>query len=240
MSKNNLFHNAPAWVFVTTVIILIGSTSDFSSLVLDFFPSWACFRGWIKLCYLILAFFILVTVWWKNEKPQLQPDTVDHSSLKIHDYRFIYWTQVCKGYLFNIISFKIFPLFICWIISWFIKKDYKPYGIISFKPPEYWPKYREMIHDFFPYMFRVYIKNLDQNFEVKFGRDFQRIELRWTEPDDDIFTDKRNESYQNVFCEDKLKNIKIFTWITPFGLYWNLRRLFRAIKIRVYKFLMKN
>ena len=240
MSKNNLFHNAPAWVFVTTVIILIGSISDFSSLVLDFFPNWTDSQGLIKLCYVILAFCILVIVWWKNEKPKLQENKADRSSLKTYGYRFFYWKQICREYLLNIISFKIIPLFICWIISWFIKKDYKSYGINRFKLPEHWPKYKEMMHDFFQYMFRVYITNLDQNFEVKFGRDFQRIELRWTEPDDDIFCDKRNESYQNVFCEDELKNIKIFTWITPFGLYWNLRRLFRAIKICLYKLLMKN
>ena len=226
MSKNNLFHNAPGWVFVTTIIILIGSTSDFSSLVSDFFPSLESrYRGCVKLIYIVVVALLLWFVWRKHKEPQLDPDKAKN------EFRSVYWRQVCRNYLFNIISLKIFPLFVCWIISKCIKKGYKPYEIHRFKLPEHWPKYEEMINDFFQYMFRVYIKNLDQTYEVKFGKDFQRVELRWNEPGNDTFTHKSNNSYQSVFHAGELKNLKIFTWITPFGLCWNLRRLLKSIKI---------
>ena len=109
-------------------------------------------------------------------------------------YKRLTWLQnIFKNYLLNIITFRFIPLIICWIISLFPKKQYKSYLFDSFYFPKYWEKfseshedkekynYEKVISKFFKNMFRVYIPSLKQSYEVKFERDFQSVEIRWTE-----------------------------------------------------------
>ena len=55
------------------------------------------------------------------------------------------------------------------------------------------------------------------------------MEIRWTEKNknNSFFGEPKNGLYENIFSENNLNDIKIFTWIFPFGLYWNLRRIIK-------------
>ena len=81
------------------------------------------------------------------------------------------------------------------------------------------------MNEFFKSIFRVYIVNSEKSYEIKFARDFQHIEIRWTDKNNRIFNNSKKELYEKVFSINDLKYIKIFTWIFPFGLYWNLIKL---------------
>ena len=91
-------------------------------------------------------------------------------------------------------------------------------------------------------MFRVTIKmqndsreSFYKTYEVKFKRDFQSIELRWNDEHDNKFQHLTQGKYEDIFSEN-MKDIKIFTWIIPFGLYWNLIRWIKDLlkKIKNY------
>ena len=227
--KNNNFQEKPIWIFITLIIILIGAAPAFSELFLDFFPNLKEYQGWVKLIFIIVFIIILGVTWWREEQKRRNENISEDEQLErnIKKAIWITWKEnVFRSYPLNIIKFRIIPLFICWIISLFINKKYKSCLFHPFDFPKYWKKYNyeEIISKFFKSMFRVYIGNLNQSYEIKFQRDFQHIELRWMSKDDKIFSEPKNELYEKIFSEDRFKHIEIFTWIFPFGLYWKLKK----------------
>ena len=239
------FQKRPAWIFITVILLLIQASLSFTSLVLDFFPSWMSYKKWINLFFIIVGFFLFGLIYWWDEirrRKSHDPNKMSEDERKKKNAKeWSTWRQnIFKYYPLNVITLKIIPLFICWVISHFINKRYKPYLFWPFYFPKHWdpsyfPKnwkqcdYEKIISEFFKSMFRVYIENLDQSYEIKFGRDFQHIELKWTNKNDNIFNEPKNNLYEKIFSEDRFKHIRIFTWIFPFGLYWNLIRVIKNL-----------
>lgn len=241
---NKDFQQRPAWIFVTVIIILIGASSAFSDLILDFVPNLKKYQGVIKIIFITIGFSILYTIYWKEKQTHLDPDKMSIDERANYYGKKVEWSiwrkNVFKHYPLNIIKLRIIPLFICWIIRQFINKKYKSYLFDSFDFPRYWEKYAETPEDkekynyekvtsqFFKSMFRVYIKNLNQSYEIKFARDFQYIEIRWNNKAGEKFNDTKKDLYEKTFTMNDLEHLKIFTWIFPFGLYWNLRRVIKS------------
>ena len=240
------FQQRPKWVFITLIIILIGASPAFSELILDFFPQFNHYRGWIKLFFIIIGFIILFSVYWIEKQKYRDPDKIsrdeynkisrDEDMKKTYrQYRWIVWKQrILKDYPLEIITLRFFPWLICWIISWFIDKNYKKnYQLDSFYFPKDWTayNYEEITKRFFKSMCRVHFLKEQGvvSYEVKFERDFQNIEIRWTEEGNSSFGELKNGSYKQFFSEESLKHVKIFTWIFPFGLYWNLIRIIKNL-----------
>ena len=248
---NKDFQQRPAWIFVTVIIILIGASPAFSDLILDIVPNLKKYQGLIKIIFIIIGFFILYIIYWKEKQKPLDPNKTSITEQVDYYRKKIEWSiwrkNIFKHYPLNIITFRVFPLFICWVIKQIINKEYKSYLFDAFDFPEYWEKnsespedkkkynYEKVTSKFFKSMFRVYIKNLNQSYEIKFARDFQHVEIRWTDKDAEKLNDPKNELYVKIFTEDKFKPIKIFTWIFPFGLYWNLRRQINSLFLRKKK-----
>ena len=235
-NKKSDFEKKPLWVLITLIIILIGASPAFSDLILDFFPKLNNYwQGSLKLLFIGLGSVIFFIYWKLQIKKHLNYDKADESeyldkldkiikkSIKIGIFKtrlqiiFIDWPL-------NIITFKIIPLIICRIIRCFIKQKY---GFFSVNVPEYWDQYNEIKKSFFRPMLRLYIYDNKTNYEIKFNRDFQQIQVRFSDKGDSKFKHKNTDSYGKVFFDD-LKPIKIFSWITPFGLYWNLIRITKA------------
>ena len=244
-TSNKDFQKRPIWVFITVIIILIGSAPAFNELILDFKPHWCLYSKWIKLSYIVVFFIIMIKTYWdwhiKEEPPSNEKHPRNEPVKK--SWRRIVIMNLFKEYFFNIITLKIIPIFFCKIISLFVKKSISPYSIESFAVPKTWPGYQKIIDIYFKAIFRVIIKASGtsgkvfyKTYEVKFKRDFQCIELRWNSEDDDKFQPPIQGKYENIFSEDR-EDIKIFTWITPFGLCWNLIRVMKFFikKIKTYR-----
>ena len=240
------FQQRPGWIFITLIIGLIGVAPNFSEQVLDFIPDWTIHKKWINLFFIVIGFILLYAVYWIEEQKHHDPDKISEDESDEIDTKKVKWfiwrQKIFKRYPLNIITLRVIPLFICWVISRFINKKYKSYLFNSFNFPRYWEKYAETPEEkekykyekvtikFFKSMFRVYIGGeINQSYEIKFERDFQHIEIRWTDKDINTFSEPRNDLYEKIFSEDKFKHIKIFTWIFPFGLYWNLRRVIKTL-----------
>ena len=227
-NKDKSFQERPIWIFFTAVIILISATPAINDLVLDFFPNLRKYQRWVKLFAIFISFVILGAIWRKEQQKKKNQNISEDEQEKKYIRKALWrtWRQkIFKNWPLNIITFKFIPLPICWIISLFINKKYKPYGIDSFKFPKDREDYKEKIKKYYEIMFRIHILNPFRSYEVKFGRDFQHIEIRWTNANERNFNKPKNELYEKFFSGDNLKHIKIFTWIFPFGLYWNLRRI---------------
>ena len=78
----------------------------------------------------------------------------------------------------------------------------------------------------------------DKNYEIKFNRDFQQIQLRFSDKASSHYKHKKMDSYDTIFSGD-LEQIKIFSWITPFGLFWNLIRIIKT-KLQQTGYFFKN
>ena len=233
------FQQRPDWIFITIVILLIEASPDFSDLILDFLPKLNRYwQGGLKSSFIIIGLVLFAWIYWWNELQRKK----SYDPIKISEDEFIKratkkakwltWKQnIFKYYPLNIITLKIIPLFICWIISKFINKEYKSYGFHFFDFPKDWEQYdyEEITSKFFKSMFRVWIEKLNKSYEIKFERDFQHIEIRWTDNNDSTFNEPKNELYEKIFSEDKFKHIELFTWIFPFGLYWNLIRVIKNL-----------
>ena len=238
------------WVSVTLIIILIGAAPPGSELILDFFPELKPCQKWIKVVFISVFLFILFCAWWwrKHKKTDIGQDSLSFDELSKRDellkekkimrkFHCLTWRQkIFKNWPLNIITFKFIPLLICWIISLFVNKKYKPYGIDSFKFPKDWEDYKEKIKKYYKIIFGIHISNPFRSYEVKFGKDFQHIEIRWTNANERKFNNSKKELYKNIFSVDELKHIKIFTWVTPFGLYWNLKRTSLKIKEKIFRY----
>ena len=232
------FQQKSKWEFITLIIILIGSSVAFSELILNFYPRLNSYwQGSFKLLFIMIGFLLLYGIYWV-EKPKdegLDPNKEFQDENIIRKIKWIAWRQnILKYYPLNIIKLRIIPLFICWIISWFINKKYKEkYQLEVFYFPKRWAKheYEEIIRKFFKSMFRVhFLKEKGVvSYEVKFERDFQNIEIKWTEEGNSSFGEPKNGLYKQFFSENDLKHVKIFTWIFPFGLYWNLMRIIKNL-----------
>ena len=229
------FQQRPVWIFITVFILLIQTSPSFADLVVDFAPNWINYKKWINLFFIIFMLLLFMGLYWLDKPKHRDPDNMskDESIEKsIRKVKWLTWKQnIFKHYPLNITTLRIIPLFICWIISQFIDKKHKPYLFDSFEFPKYWKNYNyeEVTSKFFKSMFRVYIGGLEQSYEIKFERDFQCVELRWSDKDKNTFNEPKNELYEKVFSINNLKHIKIFTWIFPFGLYWNLRRVIKNL-----------
>ena len=241
----------PAWIFFTMFVLLVQTSPSASDLILDIFPSLYNYEKWIKLSFIAVTLFVFGWVYWFYEikkKSKINPDKmtreekVNYLGKKAEkEYKRLTWRQnIFKSYPLNIITLRFIPLFICRIIRLFLKK-YKPYYFNSFAFPKYWENFSESSKDkekynyekvtskFFESMFRVYIESLKQSYEVKFERDFQSVEIRWTDKGQSGFSEPKNDLYEKIFSEDRFKHIKIFTWIFPFGLFWHLGRLMKNL-----------
>ena len=246
------FQKQPLWVFITIIIVLIGSAPAFNEFILDFKPNWCAYNKWIKLTYIGTCIFILIGAYWFWHKKRSDPDpdkpfgdeTFDEFINKQkRSWKKMFIKALFKEYFFNLVTLKIIPLLLCEIIRrLFVKKSMSSYWMRSFTVPETWPNYQKIVDHYFKTMFRVTIetqddsgKFFDKTYEVKFKRDFQSIELRWNDEHDNKFQPPIQEKYENIFSKDK-KDIKIFTWIIPFGLYWNLIRWIKDLlkKIKNY------
>ena len=226
------------WIFITLFSILmawIGLTTLFSALFLDFFPRLNDYKKWIQLSFILFGLFIFGFIYWRSEKKHPDKVSRDEDMKKTYrKYRWIVWKQnIFKYYPLNIIKIEFVPLFICKVIKCFISKKYKFYDLdyYLFDPVTEKEKYnyKKVISKFFEKIIRLHIwGEIDKGYEVKFGRDFQNIEIRWTKKGESFYSEPKNGSYKKIFSERDLKHIKIFTWIFPFGLYWNLRRIIKS------------
>ena len=68
------FQKRPLWVFITIIIVLIGSAPAFNELILDFKPNWCIYSKWIKLIYIVVGFCILAGTYWSWRKKESDPD----------------------------------------------------------------------------------------------------------------------------------------------------------------------
>ena len=232
-SKKN-FQVPSLWWFITTFCALVGSSPAFNALVLDFKPNWNSHSGWIKLTYIgfcilpIGAYFVLKIMKKSPSPEKLLDDKFFEREWKKHHRKYLFTI-----WFFNIITLRVIPLVLCGIISkFFVKKIIFGYWIDSFIIPQSWPNYENIIDNYFKTASRVIIERSDdldvtQSYEVKFNRDFQNVELRWTDKNDSKFQPPIQGKYENIFSNDK-KGIGIFTWITPFGLWWNLVRIVKT------------
>ena len=245
------FQQRPAWIWISIIVSVI-TTSIYispilSNLVIDFFPNFTNYKKWIQLSFIITVFVISAVcsyLFWKaNQKKQ----KIDKMSMteKANSYgkraKWLTWRQN----IFNAIKLGIIPPIICWIISQFINKKYKPYRFYSFDFPRYWEKhaetpeekekynYEKVTSQFFKSMFDVSLDNLNQKYEVKFERDFQSVEIRWNNKAGEKFNNTKKDLYDKVFSEEVFKHLKIFTWIFPFGLCWNLRRIIKNLFLQI-------
>ena len=233
--QNRLQQN-PAWIFLMLIVILIGASPSFTNLVLDFCPNTCIhYKKWITFFFIVIGILLFSLIYWlynkkRHDSNKMTKDELLEKSIKKAQWG-VTWQNIFKYYPLNVITLKIIPLFICWAISSCINKKYKSYFFDSFYFPKYWKEYNyeEVISKFFKSMFRVYIKKQKQSYEVKFGRDFQSIEVRRTDRNARIFKKPENKLYEKIFSTDDLKHIKIFTWIFPFGLYWNSRRIIKKL-----------
>ena len=196
------------------------------------------YQGYLKFSFIIVCILLAYKLLYRTKSEKIKEDNLSHERTKeiFKTYRWIFWKQrIFKDYPLNIISFRIVPLFVCWIISWFINKEHKSYLLHSFEFPKYWEKYNyeEVISKFFKSMFRLYIEKINKHYEVKFGRDFQNVEIRRS-TDTRNFNAPENGLYKDIFSKNDLKHLKIFTWIFPFGLYWNLRRVLLNTRKKVF------
>ena len=244
---NKDFQKQPLWVFFTLIIILISSASNFNELILDFQPNWSSYNKWIKSIYIGVFIFIMIGAYWawhiKEDYPD--PDNPSTEEFFKKSWKRILIKSLFKDYFFNIITLRVISLCCCRIISLFVKKTISPYSIHSFNIPKTWPDYQKITNSYFKKVFRVTITKSDNSddffyktYEVKFKRDFQHIELRWNDKSNTKFQSPIQGKYGNIFSKDK-KDIKIFTWIVPFGLYWNLIRIIKNLfpKNKTYRFL---
>ena len=258
------FQERPLWILATIIILLIQASPAFTDLLLDFFPNWTYDKRWISLCFIVGGFFLFCLIYWflgtislKSRNPnKIKEDDeyfikkprwfsnfkydLSKMSEKEKDEYFIKKAQwlTWRQNISNVIKFGIVPPFFCWVISWFINKKYNSYYFDPFYFPRYWKKYNyeETISNFFKSMFRVYIgEEINKSYEIKFAKDFRHIEIRWIDKDTETkFSDPKKELYEKVFSENRFKHIKIFTWIFPFGLWWNLiNRLIRFIYLLI-------
>ena len=241
------FQQRPVWIFITIIILLIQVAPNCSNLALDFYPELSSFwQGIWKLIFIVFGIFMFGLIYWWDviqNQESYDPDKIskeERLEKVIRATKWFIWRQnIFKYYPLNILTLRIIPLFICWMISQCINKKYKPYLFHPFDFPADWPNYKSGINIFFKNILRIYIKKLNQNYEVKFKRDFQYIEIRWTDKSTEKkFSDPKNELYEDIFSEDKFKHIAIFTWIFPFGLYWNARRVVKNIFLK--KMYIKN
>ena len=130
---------------------------------------------------------------------------------------------------------QIIPLTICLIIRRFIKQKS---GFHSVNVPEYWDQYNEIKKNFFRPMLRLYIDDNDKNYEIKFNKDFQQIQVRFSDKASSRYKYDKMAPYDKIFSGD-LEQIKIFAWITPFGLFWNLIRIIKT-KLQKIGYFLKN
>ncbi len=235
------FHQRPKWILATIFILLIQASPSFSDLFLDFVPCWNNYKKWIELSFIVIGFCVFYRIYQKDkqkhrDRDRMSLDGISENELlkkSIKKFEWILWREkIFKYYPLNIITLRFIPLLICRIITLFINKKYKSYLFDSFYFPTYWKEdnYEEVTKYFFKSMFRVYIEALKQSYEIKFGRNFTHIEIRWNEKNNRSFGEPKNELYEKIFSENNLDHIKIFTWIFPFGLYWNLIRVIKSLK----------
>ena len=227
------FQQRPKWIFATLVILLIQSSSTFSTLLLDFVPKLNDHKKWVQLLFIIIGILIFQIIYWIEKQKHRAPDKIsEKESLKkaTKKYKWLIWREkIFKHYPVNILTLKIIPLSICWLINKCIDKKHKRAVLDVFDFPKYWKKYdyEKVTGEFFKSMFRVHF--LEQSYEVKFARDFQHIEFRWTEKGNDSFKEPKKGLYTQIFSEDEFKHVKIITWIFPFGLFWNLIRIIKSL-----------
>lgn len=234
--KNNDFQKGGWWIFITLTLALIGATPSFNKLILNFVPNLSdLHQGIIKIGFVMTVVIISLSIWWKKTQYEEEQNKSDEELLEesIKEAKWLTLKQhIFKRWPLNIITLKVIPLIICWIIErLFINRKCGLYHMNSFDFPEDWENYTKITSKFFKRMFRVTIQissKIDKTYEVKFGRDFKYIEIRWT--NENYFNEPKKDLYENIFSENNLKHIKIFTWVTPFGLYWNLRRFLIKIK----------
>ena len=230
------FFQGPIWIFITLIFVLIGTAQNFSELILDFFPKLDNYKRWIQILFMATGFSLPLFLYYIWVKKQKHRDSESEDERLEKAFKKAKWMtrrqNIFKHYPLNIITLKIIPLFICWIISKFINKEHRDHMFNDFYFPKYWTEYNyeEVTKDFFKSMFRVYINDsLKQGYEVKFGRDFNHIEIRWREKGNSSFNKLKKGYYEKIFSENSLKHIKIFTWIFPFGLHWNLIRVIKSL-----------
>ena len=231
------------WVFIalfSAFVAWIGSTPFCSGLFLDFFPELNDYKKWIQLLFILFGLFIIVIflfgfIYWKSKKKHSDKISRDEDIKKgYRQYKWIVWKQnIFKNYPLSIVKIEFVPLFVCKVIKCFISKKSKPYDLdyYLFGPVTEKEKYNyeKVIIKFFEKIIRLHIwGEIDKRYEVKFGRDFQNIEIKWTKKGESFYSEPKNGSYKKIFSERDLKHIKIFTWIFPFGLYWNLRRIIKS------------
>ena len=236
------FQQRPFWIFFTVMIGVIGAAPSFSGLVLDFFPQWVDNKGCIKMLFIIICFLILCSVYWikkliSRDKDKLSEDEKENLRTKknLKKVKWLAFTRELKNFPLNVLTLRIIPLCVCWVIKRFTNKKYQ-YNLEVFYFPKPWgnDNYDTIIRKFFKTMFRVHILTDSlqtdslQSYEVKFQRDFQFVEVRRTE-DGENFGAPINKPYKEVFSKDDFKHIRLFTWCFPFGLYWNLRRLIKNL-----------
>ena len=230
----------PTWIVIVIITTSLTVFLILSDLVIDFSST---YKKWIQLSLIITGFIVYgAYLFWKSKQIKQKIDKMSMTEM-VNYYekkaKWFTWQQnIFKNYPLNIMTFKFFPLFICSVISLFINKKYKSYLFDSFYFPRYWEEsseekekynYKKVTSEFFESMFRVYIENLNQSYEIKFARDFQNIEIRWNNKSGEKFNNTKKGLYDKIFSEEKFKYIKIFTWIFPFGLCWNLIRLFKNL-----------
>ena len=232
------FQQRPGWIFATLFILLIQASSAFNGLILDFFPELNSYwQGRLKVFFIIGVSFLFGWIYWWSmiQKKQKDPDSNKRSEKESLEkagerYKWLIWRQnIFKHYPLNILKLKIIPLSICWLIIKFMDKKPESYIFDVFDFPKYWKNYdyAKVTGEFFKSMFRIYIS---QSYEVKFARDYQHIEIRWTEKDNNSFNEEPKKGlYTQIFSEDRFKHVKIFTWIFPFGLFWNLIRIIKSL-----------
>ena len=225
--KSDIDRN-PLWIFITLIIVLIGASPAFSDLVLDFFPDLNQYQKWIKLFFILIFWSSLGLVYWQEKHLKYDKATWSEADLDKTTKEVIFQTRlqmIFKDYPLNIITLKIIPLIICRIIRYFIKQ--RKYLFHCFNLPKDWTQYNEIKKSFFRPMLRLYIHDNDKNYEIKFNRDFQQIQLRFSDKASSHYKHEKMDSYDTIFSGD-LEQIKIFSWITPFGLFWNLIRIIKT------------
>lgn len=114
-----------------------------------------------------------------------------------------------------------------WIHRIFSKFYLKNIRVDSFKVPRSWPNYENTLERFFNHIVRLYDEDKDVDYELRFSKDFDTI--AWRENKKGEF--KYNE-LKSIAKSELPNNIKLFTWTTVYGVYWNTWRSIRRLFVK--------
>ena len=222
--------NRPLWVLLTTFLIVISTSPVFYEVLYDFFIYFefdiSCYKGFIQLGYILLIGIWFIVLYIKDKKEDIPQDK---SQTNYNKFRKTMLRVRIRRCLIDIFTLRFIPLIICLFIKKY--KNIKNIDLHFFDISKTgWEDSNTLLKENYDSVIRIYDENKDINYEIMFCKDFENINLRMSEKGQTKYGKVKKSPYK-VLNND----VKDFSFLTPFGLRWNFRRMLKNMKKSIYK-----